>query len=136
MADSNKTRATRLPDETDENFQRYRDENDMTNSEALRSLIRAGLEEAHKDPLDDRPETTLAGLLWDARRDVHKFLIAGVLAFLAGQLATGFVATGFFLVAGSYALTVTVAGIDALLLDSALLRHVVSSDTDPVGVDA
>ena len=136
MADSNKTRATRLPDETDENFQEYRDENDMTNSEALRSLIRAGLEEANKDPLDDRPETTLAGLLWDARRDAHKFLIAGVLAFLAGQLATGFVATGFFLVAGSYALTVTVAGIDALLLDSALLRRVVSSDTDPVGVEA
>lgn len=134
MADSNKTRATRLPDATDEDFQEYRDRNDMTNSEALRSLIRAGLEEANKDPLDDRPETTLAGLLWDARRDVHKFLIAGVLAFLAGQLATGFLAGGFFLIAIGYGFTVSVAGLDALLLDSRLLRYVTGAGSN--GVEA
>jgi len=120
----------------DEDFEEYRDDNDMTSSEALRSLIRLGLNEARKGPLDDRPETTLAGLLWDARRDAHKFLIAGVLAFLAGQLASGLVATGFFLVAGGYGLTVSVAVIDAAVLDSALLRRVVSSSSDPLGVEA
>jgi hypothetical protein len=120
----------------DDDFAEFRDTNDMTTSEALRTLVRTGLEEHRKDPLDDRPETALAGLLWDARRDVHKFLIAGVLAFLASQLATGLVATGFFLVACGYALTVTVAGLDAMLLDSALLRRVMSPSGDVNGVEA
>lgn len=120
----------------DDDFTEFRDTNDMTTSEALRALVRTGMEERRKDPLDDRPDTVLAGLLWDARRDVHKFLIAGVLAFLAGQLATGLVATGFFLVAGGYGLTVTVAGLDAMLFDSALLRRVTSSSTEKIRVEA
>jgi len=35
-------RGTRLPDDFDEKFRKYRDENDMTNSEAVRSLMRKG----------------------------------------------------------------------------------------------
>lgn len=136
MADSNPTRATRLPGDMDEEFEKFRDVNDMTSSEALRSLIRLGLEEARKGPLDDRPDGALSGLLWDARRDVHKFLMAGVLAFLAAQLATGALATVFFLIAGGYGLTVSVAGIDALLLDSRLLRYATASGGVSSGVEA
>jgi hypothetical protein len=115
-------------------FEEYKENNGFTSrAETMRHLMR---EQLHQDPLDDRPDTVLAGLLWDARRDVHKFLIAGILCFLAGQLATGLVATGFFLVACGYGLTVTVAGLDAMLLDSALLRRVVSSSSDPIQVEA
>ena len=117
-----------------EEFKEYKENNGFTSrAETMRHLKRA---QHHQDPLDDRPDSVLAGLLWDARRDVHKFLIAGVLAFLAGQLATGLLATGFFLVTCGYMLTVTVAGLDALLLDSALLRRIVSSSADPLGVEA
>ena len=45
MAERNPTRATRLPDGLDEEFLEFKDENDMTSSEALRNLIREGLTE-------------------------------------------------------------------------------------------
>jgi hypothetical protein len=116
-----------------DDFEEYKENNGFTSrAETMRHLMR---EQLHGDPLDDRPDTVLAGLLWDARRDVHKFLIAGVLAFLAGQLAMGLVATGFFVVAGGYGFTVTVAGLDAMLFDSALLRRVTSSSTDRIQVE-
>ena len=44
MADSQPTRATRLPETLDERYTEFRDERGMTNSEALRALIRSGLE--------------------------------------------------------------------------------------------
>jgi hypothetical protein len=62
--------------------------------------------------------------------------MAGVLAFLAAQLATGALATVFFLIAGGYGLTVSVAGIDALLLDSRLLRYATASGGVSSGVEA
>jgi len=45
MADNPPTRATRLPNGMDEEFLEFKDQNDMTSSEALRALIRDGLEE-------------------------------------------------------------------------------------------
>jgi hypothetical protein len=44
MADKQPTRSTRLPETLDERYTEYRDDKGMTNSEALRSLVRAGLE--------------------------------------------------------------------------------------------
>ena len=43
MAKENSTRTTRLSGELDERYEDYRDELDMTDAEALRSLIRDGL---------------------------------------------------------------------------------------------
>lgn len=44
MGEDNPTRATRFPNDMDEKFVEYRDERDMTSSEALRTLVRQGLE--------------------------------------------------------------------------------------------
>ena len=45
MADNPPTRATRLPNGMDEEFLDFKESNDMTSSEALRTLIREGLAE-------------------------------------------------------------------------------------------
>jgi len=52
MADETPTRSTRFPRGLDDRFTNYRDERDMTNSEALRSLVRTGLEEETADESD------------------------------------------------------------------------------------
>jgi hypothetical protein len=102
----------------EEEFTDYRDEKDMNNAEALRELVRAGLSEKRADPLDDRPDTRLAGLLWDARRDLHTFVLITVLSLAFWSLTTGLVSLLFLTVSVLYALTVTVGTIDAVLLDS------------------
>ena len=114
-------RTARLTGDLDDNFETYRDAKDMNNSEALRELVRVGLEEKRADPLDDRPDTLLAGLLWDARRDLHTFVLIALVATGLSFLTTGVVSTGFLIVAGLYALTVTVGAIDAAVLNSRLI---------------
>lgn len=44
MPEQSSTRGTRLKGELDEKYQDYRDGNDMTDSEALRRLVRVGLD--------------------------------------------------------------------------------------------
>jgi hypothetical protein len=44
MTQKSSTRTTRIKGELDKKYEEYRDENDMTDSEALRSLVRAGLD--------------------------------------------------------------------------------------------
>lgn len=122
MAKDNPTRATRLPDEMDADLQAYRDEKEMNNSEALRELIRSGLNEKRSDPLDDRPSGLLAGLLWDARRDFHTFVLVGLVAVLLSTLTSGIPSLLFGAVAVLYALTVAVGAADAAL-DNPLLRR-------------
>lgn len=117
MTDNGPTRSTRFPASVDEDFQTYRDVNDMSNSEALRRLVSQGLEESKAHPLDDRPDTALAGLLWDARRDVHTFVLIGVMAAVGSTIATGVLASLFSAIAVGYALTVVVGAIDYLVLD-------------------
>ena len=74
MAESTPTRSTRFPEGLDERFTEYRDERDMTNSEALRSLVRAGLQEEtepdnpESDAGGSRPSGLIGSLLYDARR--------------------------------------------------------------------
>jgi len=133
MADNTSTRTTRLSGDLDGRFVEYRDDNDMTNSEALRVLVRSGLAEANTDPLDDRPDGTLAGLLWDARRDIHTFVLITVLSLGFSMLTTGVISLGFLTLAGSYALTVLVGAIDALVLDRRVTLWLTEQSTTDAG---
>jgi len=58
MADGSKTRSARLPDELNSQVEQYTEQQGMTNSEALRHLIRAGLDAEVNDelrtPIDER----------------------------------------------------------------------------------
>jgi hypothetical protein len=45
---------TRLPEETYEDFEKYRDNRDMTDAEATRTLMKAGLD---AEPIDSEPTT-------------------------------------------------------------------------------
>lgn len=68
MADSNPTRGARLPDDLEEEFGTYRDEHDKTNSEAVRDLLRRGLEAERRETVADLSPvhdvlTQLAGVL-------------------------------------------------------------------------
>ena len=58
MADGSKTRSARLPDELNSKVEQYTEQQGMTNSEALRHLIRAGLDAEVNDelrtPVDER----------------------------------------------------------------------------------
>jgi len=58
MPDRSNTRAARLPGELDSKVEQYVEQQGMTNSEALRHLIRAGLEAEVSDelrtPVDER----------------------------------------------------------------------------------
>lgn len=58
MADGSKTRSARLPEELNSQVEQYTEQQGMTNSEALRHLIRAGLDAEVSDelrtPVDER----------------------------------------------------------------------------------
>jgi hypothetical protein len=65
MADSQPTRATRLPETLDERYTEFRDEQGMTNSEALRTLVRSGLEvETANEEESDNLKTPGTGSEW------------------------------------------------------------------------
>lgn len=136
MGDSNSTRTTRLSGDLDDEFVEYREDNDMTNSEALRVLVRSGLSQEAADPLDDRPDGLLAGLLWDARRDIHTFVSISLVATGLSFLTAGVVSVGFLIVAGLYALTVLVGSIDALVLDRGLTLKLAERSATPAEVEA
>ena len=60
MAEDSSTRTTRLTGELDERYEQYRDERDMTDAEAIRALLRSGLDEQAPKP------TGLTGKLFGA----------------------------------------------------------------------
>lgn len=120
----------------EDEFTDYRDEKDMNNAEALRELVRAGLSEKRADPLDDRPDGLLAGLLWDARRDIHTFVLISLVAVGLSFLTGGLVSAGFLTVAGLYALTVVVGAIDVLILDRGLTLKLAERSATPTEVEA
>ena len=115
MAKDSPTRSTRFGEDLDDDFEKFRDANDMTNSEALRTLVRTGMEEVRSDPLDDRPGGLLAGLLWDARRDFHTFVLVALVALLLSTLTAPPVSWVFSGVAFLYSLSVAVGAIDKFL---------------------
>lgn len=49
MSQESSTRTTRLKGELDERYEEYRDQNDMTDSEAMRSLVRKGLDDSGRE---------------------------------------------------------------------------------------
>lgn len=101
-----------------EDFEEYKEENGFTSrAETMRHLMR---EQLHGDPLDDRPETLLAGLLWDARRDIHTFFAVSLLAAVLSVLTGGLLEIGFAVLSLSYLLTVTVGFIDAVVLSNSI----------------
>ena len=103
MAKDNPTRGTRLPDEMDDEFQRYRDEKEMNNSEALRELVRLGLEV-------ERNADTTAYSAYE-----HWFLsVSGVLATVSLLVAVASMTSIIALGDG-------VAGASVLLVTSVLL---------------
>lgn len=113
MADSNRTHATRLPDGLEERYSSYRDERDMTDSEALRSLIRSGLDdlEAADEPSwPERYAHRARQAMYITAGAVVALLLGGVgVAALGGgvELALLYLTTG--------ALLVTLANVVALL---------------------
>jgi len=129
MAKDNTTRGTRLPDEMDADFEAYRDANEMNNSEALRELVGTGLDEKRNDEFAERPDSWVAGLLWDARNEIHTFVFVTLVAYLLSTLTAGLMSTGFEVVAFLYALTFLVGVADGLL-NHPLARHVADVDTD------
>lgn len=58
--DESKTRTTRLKGDLDERYQSFRDRNDMTDSEAMRSLVRKGL---NADSTNEGYQTAKNGLI-------------------------------------------------------------------------
>jgi len=78
----------------------------------------------------------LAGLLWDARRDIHTFVLITLVSVFATSVTGGIAATVFGVIAMLYALTVTVGIIDAVVLDSSLTLWAAGPDADPEGVEA
>ena len=81
MADSQPTRATRLPETLDERYTEFRDERGMTNSEALRALIRSGLEveTADEEEESEAPKTPGTASEW-------LLFVAGALAGLLSSI--------------------------------------------------
>lgn len=137
MASDNPTRGTRFPDGMEDEFTDYRDEKDMNNAEALRELVRTGLSEKRADPLDDRPDGLVAGLLWDARRDIQMYFAVMLLATILTVVSTGLLSYISAAVALLYLLTVTVGVIDALLLDKRLtLPSAEGAQQQPAEVEA
>jgi len=106
-------------------------------SEAIRAVMRAGLKEKNTGPLDERPDSTLAGWLWKARQDIHTFVLVAVVSLLVSTLtASVVISVGAQLIALAYALAVLVVAVDTVLLrDRITLRLMDLSDRVTVEVD-
>ena len=146
MADSQPTRATRLPETLDERYTEFRDERGMTNSEALRALIRSGLEVETADEEEEESEAPktpgtasewllfVAGALWglvssillssDSEEALVAWVVVGAAYGIGGLPALRWVAAfgGAYVVVG--------------LLVKILRELWRSADTPEVSVDA
>ena len=100
-------------------------------------VIEAELEENNTGPLDERPESTLAGWLWKAREDTHTFVLVAVVSLLVSTLtASAVISLGAQLLAVSYSLAVLLVAVDTVLLrDRITLRLMDISDRVTVSVD-
>ena len=95
MADDTPTRSTRFPSGLDDRFVEYRDGRDMTNSEALRSLVRTGLEHeqgvaadggevlARVDELHERQRR-------EERREAYENALVGLAVLVGVALLAGY----------------------------------------------
>jgi ferric-dicitrate binding protein FerR (iron transport regulator) len=75
---------TRLTPQTKRQFEQYRDGNELSNSEALRRIVRSGLQaEMEKDPIEQLQASQQA-----AQRRQSALLVVG-LAYIAISVLTG-----------------------------------------------
>jgi len=86
MADGSKTRSARLPDELNSQVEQYTEQQGMTNSEALRHLIRAGLE---AETEDGRRLTKLEDSLARIAEGMAVAVFAIIAVYVAGALPWG-----------------------------------------------
>lgn len=86
MADGSKTRSARLPEELNRQVEQYTEQQGMTNSEALRHLIRAGLE---AETEDGRRLTKLEDSLARIAEGMAVAVFAIVAVYVAGVLPLG-----------------------------------------------
>ena len=86
MADGSKTRSARLPGELNSQVEQYTEQQGMTNSEALRHLIRAGLE---AETEDGRRLTKLEDSLARIAEGMAVAVFAIVAVYVAGVLPLG-----------------------------------------------
>jgi len=118
MADRPPVRSTRLKEGLDERFTDYRDERDMTNSEALRALVRFGLEQADEEPDDSdgdasEPAASESGFFEQVLPSAVASLFAATIV-LAGLGAGKLPVLGVIGVAAAAALTIPL-GVDRAL---------------------
>jgi hypothetical protein len=116
MPDSGSTRSTRFPEELDEDFEEYRDKRGMTNSEALRSLVRDGLRD------DSSPQGAVSFIFNTAHEELSLQLrLLGWMLFFAGGMLSFFNSgiplsglwlffAGFFLIAAILIIPGVLAG--------------------------
>jgi hypothetical protein len=137
MAQDTPTRSTRFPGDLDDRFEDYRDERDMTNSEALRSLVRTGLDYENGE-LVERTEGTYrraktligAGLLVTGFQ-VLILALVGIVSFFVGPWPLG---VALMAVAGLSAVLIVLIGLGlAQGHFDTLLRAVVNVEADEVG---
>ena len=140
MGRHGKTITARVPEQLADTIDTMADEEDRSRSAMIQRLIEEGLDgygdQDGDGPLADRPDTVLAGLLWDARRDIHTFVLITLVSVFATSVTGGIAATVFGVIAMLYALTVTVGIIDAVVLDSSLTLWAADTDADPEGVES
>ena len=89
------------------------------------------------DPLDERPDSTLAGWLWRARQDIHTFVLVALVGLLVSTMTgSAVIWFGAQLLAVSYSLAVLLVAVDTVLLrDRITLRLMDISDRVTVEVD-
>ena len=139
MGRHGKTITARVPEQLADTIDTMADDEDRSRSAMIQRLIEEGLDgygdQDGDGPLADRPDTVLAGLLWDARRDIHTFVLITLVSVFATSVTGGIAATVFGVIAMLYALTVTVGIIDAVVLDSSLTLWAADTDPEPEGVE-
>ena len=139
MGRHGKTITARVPEQLADTIDTMADDEDRSRSEMIQRLVETGLEhygdQDGDGPLAERPDTVLAGLLWDARRDIHTFVLITLVSAFATSVTGGIAATVFGAIAVLYALTVTVGIIDAVVLDSSLTLWAADTDPEPEGVE-
>lgn len=82
-------RGVRLPEGLDDDFTSFRDERDMTNSEALRTLVRDGLRDDDDEQETDSDYEPVGWALLAAAGGAFAFnfrVAAGLLAFVAAAV--------------------------------------------------
>lgn len=113
MPEQSSTRGTRLKGELDERYEEYRDDNDMTDSEALRSLVRAGLDAENGSDSDDQESSSIRSTSSSIVSGMK--LVAGAVLDSLAVLITGVFAYSVYLDDGPIPTVLLLLGIGAVV---------------------